>query len=124
MRVMIFKVNRSSPSRYALPRKRSASSLRHRGRSLSSLAPARRAKPPQSQSVDAYLSASSVKDEVVMKIPFVACWPAKAPANAIAVKLGKKRFTKPSEPEGEPTTFAQSLVQAVKPETQRHAAIN
>jgi hypothetical protein len=32
---------------------------------------------------------------------------------AIAVRLGKKRFTKPSTPEGEPSTFAEALKKAV-----------
>ena len=49
---------------------------------------------------------------------------AQAVEAAIAVRLGKKRYTKPSTELGEPSTFAESLVKAVDRRRRGYAAIN
>jgi hypothetical protein len=49
---------------------------------------------------------------------------AQAVEAAIAVRLGKKRYTKPSTELGEPSTFAESLVKAVNRRRRGYAAIN
>ena len=49
---------------------------------------------------------------------------AQAVEAAIAVRSGKKRYTKPSTELGEPSTFAESLVKAVNRRRRGYAAIN